>query len=193
MSARYNEGMPTSPKILARRGGARSRFLRVEELDLEFANGARRTYERVVNGGHGAAIIVALHDDDTVLLVREYSAGLQHYELGLPKGRLEPGESVVDGANRELMEEAGYGARELTVLGRLALAPAYMSHIANVVLARDLYPHRLPGDEPEELEVVPWRMSALHTLIAREDVTSARSIAALFMAREYLAGRYRPA
>ncbi len=193
MRAGYNAPMPKPPKILARRGDACSRFLRVEELDLEFANGARRTYERILNAGHGAAIIVPMRDDDTVLLVREYSAGLQHYELGLPKGRLEPGENAVDGANRELKEEVGCGARELTVLGRLALAPAYMSHVADVVMARALYPHRLPGDEPEELEVVPWRMSDLHTLIAREDVSSARSIAALFMAREYLAGRYRPA
>ena len=37
-----------------------------------------------------------------------------------------------------------------------------MSHL---VLARDLYPERLPGDEPEELEVVPWKLDALHELI----------------------------
>jgi ADP-ribose diphosphatase len=60
------------------------------------------------------------------------------------------------------------------------------------VLAQDLYPERLQGDEPEELEVVPWRMDELHLLLARDDVTEGRSIAALFMAREYLAGRYKP-
>ncbi len=43
------------------------------------------------------------------------------------------------------------------------------------------------GDEPEPLEVVPWRMSELSQLLAREDCTEARSIAALFMTREYLA------
>lgn len=185
--------MPKLPKILARRASTHSTFLRTEQLDLEFSNGVRRTYERILNAGRGAAIIVPMRDADTVLLIREYGAGLQHYELGLPKGRLDPGESAVEGANRELKEEAGYGARELTVLGRVSLAPAYMSHMTDVVLARDLYPERLPGDEPEEMEVVPWKMSELHTLIARDDVTEGRTMAALFMAREYLAGRYQPA
>jgi len=56
----------------------------------------------------------------------------------------------------------------------------------------NLYPEKLAGDEPEELEVVPWKMSQLHDLIACHDVSEGRSIAALFIAREYLAGRYRP-
>jgi ADP-ribose diphosphatase len=60
------------------------------------------------------------------------------------------------------------------------------------VLAQDLCEERLVGDEPEELEVVPWKLSELHTLLERSDVTEGRSIAALFIAREYLAGRFRP-
>ena len=39
--------------------------------------------------GLGAVIVVAMRDDDTVLLVKEYAVGLHHYELGLVKGRLE--------------------------------------------------------------------------------------------------------
>jgi ADP-ribose diphosphatase len=66
-----------------------------------------------------------------------------------------------------------------------------MTHMAHVVLAQDLYPERLQGDEPEELEVVPWKLADLHTLVSRDDVTEGRSIAALFMAREYLAGRLK--
>lgn len=184
--------MPTPPKILARRRTESSRFLKTEQVDLEFSNGERRTHERLLGSGLGAVIIVAMRDADTVLLVSEYGAGLDHYELGLPKGRLDAGESVVEGANRELKEEVGVGARMLTVLGDLSLAPAYMTHKTHVVLAQDLYEQRLPGDEPEPLQVVPWKLADLHLLLARDDVTEGRSIAALFMAREYLAGRYQP-
>jgi ADP-ribose diphosphatase len=161
----------------------------VEQLDLEFSNGVRRTYERMRGSGRGAVIVVPLLDRDTVLLVREYAAGLHSYELGLPKGRLERGEDVLEGANRELKEEVGYGARSLRLLSRLSLAPTYMSHMTHVVLAEDLYPERLPGDEPEELEVVPWKLDRLGELVQREDVTEGRSIAALFIARELLRGR----
>jgi ADP-ribose diphosphatase len=176
------------PKIHKREERPEKSLFRVEALDLEFANGERRIYERLISRGVGAVIIAAMPDPDTVLLVREYACGVHRYELGLPKGRLEPGESHVEGANRELQEEVGYAARELRVLGQLTLAPGYMTHATQVVLARDLYPSRLPGDEPETLEVVEWPMADLATLVEREDCTEGRTIAALYMARD-LAGR----
>ncbi|MEP7042212.1 MAG: ADP compounds hydrolase NudE [Dokdonella sp.] len=184
--------MPKAPIIHATRSIDVSRFLRAEQVDLEFSNGQKRTFERLRSSGLGAVIIVPMQDEDTVLLVREYAVGVDRYELGLPKGRLDRDETVEQGADRELKEEVGFGARELHILGRLSLSPAYMTAMTHVVLARDLYPQRLPGDEPEELEVVPWKLSELHRLLLLPDVTEGRSIAALFIAREYLAGRFRP-
>ncbi|HST44834.1 MAG TPA: ADP compounds hydrolase NudE [Luteimonas sp.] len=159
---------------------------RMERLDLEFANGERRHYERLHGRGHGAVAVVPMLDERTVLLVREYAAGVHRYELGLVKGRIDAGETPLQAADRELKEEAGYGARSLQVLRSLSLAPTYMSHQTHLVLARDLYPERLPGDEPEELEVVPWPLDALHELILREDFSEGRSIAALYIAREWM-------
>ena len=159
---------------------------RVEQLDLEFSNGERRRFQRMHGRGHGAVVVVPMLDDDTVLLVREYAAGMHRYELGLVKGRIDAGETPLQAADRELKEEAGYGARSLLALRELTLAPTYMSHAAHLVLARDLYPERLPGDEPEVLEQVPWKLDALHELILREDFSEGRSIAALFIAREWL-------
>lgn len=158
----------------------------VEDIDLEFGNGERRVFQRLRSRGHGAVAVVPLLDDDTVLLVREYAAGVHRYELGLVKGRIDEGETPLQAADRELKEEAGYGARRLDVLRSLSLSPVYMSHQTTLVLARDLYPERLPGDEPEELEVVPWKLDALHELILREDFSEGRSIAGLFIARDWL-------
>lgn len=174
------------PKVHARREREAGKMLRVEQIDLEFSNGQRRTYHRMKPSGLGAVIIVPMLDEDTVLLAREYAAGLHHYEIGLPKGRLEHGESIVEAAQREMKEEIGYGARDLVELTRLSLAPGYMTHVTHIVLARDLYPEKLEGDEPEELEVVPWPIADLRTLTAREDCTEGRTIAALYIARDYL-------
>ncbi|GIX34443.1 MAG: ADP compounds hydrolase NudE [Lysobacteraceae bacterium] len=164
----------------------------VERLDLEFSNGARRQYERMKPRGRGAVVVVPLRDAETVLLVREYACGVHRYELGLVKGRIDPGETPEQAADRELKEEAGFGARRLEVLRTLTLAPTYMSHQTHLVLATELYPERLPGDEPELPEVVPWRLDALHELMLREDVSEGRSLAALFIAREVLRQRARP-
>ena len=159
---------------------------RLEHLDLEFSNGERRRFERMVSRGHGAVVVVPMLDEETVLLVREYAAGVHRYELGLVKGRIDKGETALEAANRELQEEIGYGAHSLRELRALTLSPGYMGHVTQLVLARDLYPQRLPGDEPEEIEVVPWKLDALHELMLREDFSEGRSIAALFIAREWL-------
>lgn len=87
-------------------------------------------------------------------------------------------------ANRELMEEVGYGAKHLTYLTSLTIAPGHISHYTHVIIAQDLYEQRLLGDEPEEIEVVPWPLEKLSALFAREDCTEARSIAALLMVKE---------
>ncbi|NIM71150.1 MAG: ADP compounds hydrolase NudE [Xanthomonadales bacterium] len=179
--------MPKLPKIRGRRLLDPGRIFTIEQLDLEFPNGEQRSYERLRSRGLGAVIVVPMQDEHTVLLVREYAAGLHHYEIGLVKGRLEAGESVLEAAQRELQEEAGFAARELTELTCLSLAPGYMTHVTHVVLARELYPSRLPGDEPEELEVVPWPMARLDELTGRSDCTEGRTIAALYIARDYLA------
>ncbi len=178
--------MAELPKIHARRKQEPGKSFKIEKLDLEFSNGEKRTYERLCTHGLGAVIVVAMLDDETVLLVKEYAAGLHHYELGLVKGRLDAGETILEGAQRELKEEAGYGANSLVELTALSLAPGYMTHVTHVVLARDLYAEKLQGDEPEELEVVPWSITDLHTLVQRPDCTEGRSIAALYIARDHL-------
>jgi len=178
--------MAKLPKIHARREQDPGKLFKVERLDLEFSNGQKRTYERLRSKGLGAIIVVPMRDDDTVLLVSEYAAGLHHYELGLVKGRMEAGESVLEGAQRELKEEIGYGAHKLVELTALSLAPGYMTHVTHVVLARDLYPEKLEGDEPEELEIIPWPLADLHRLVQRPDCTEGRSIAALYIARDHL-------
>jgi len=183
MTERGKKQLPTVHDRSERAGG---KMLRVERVDLEFSNGQRRTYYRMKPRGLGAVIIVPMLDEKTVLLAREYAAGLHHYEIGLPKGRLEKGESIIEAAQREMKEEIGYGARDLVELTRLSLAPGYMTHITHIVLARDLYPEKLDGDEPEELEVVPWPIADLRSLTAREDCTEGRTIAALYIARDYL-------
>ncbi|MGD8643210.1 MAG: ADP compounds hydrolase NudE [Chromatiales bacterium] len=178
--------MPRKPRILDTTLVAESRLFRVEQLDLEFSNGTQVQYERLRSSGFGAVLIVPMPDPDTVLLIREYAAGTERYELGFPKGRVEADEDLLEAANREIMEETGYGARRLTLLTALTLAPGYLGHRTHIVLAEDLYERRLPGDEPEEIEVVPWRLDDMANLLAREDFTEARSIAALYLVRDRL-------
>lgn len=169
---------------------AETRQFRIESLHLEFSSGQFRDYERLARGNaRGAVLVVPMLDSETVLLVREYAAGLHRYELGLPKGKIDPGEDNLTAANRELKEEVGYGARVLRHLHTVSMAPAYLEHTIDIILAEQLYPERLMGDEPEELEVVPWSIHQIDELVANGECSEARSIAALFLAASHLRGR----
>ena len=176
--------MPKLPIIHQTQVVANSHLFQVEELHLEFSNGEQRVYERLVSKGDGAVLIVPMVDNETVLLIREYAAGTERYELGLPKGKVEAGEDLLEAANREIMEEVGHGARHIQLLKRVSLAPSYMGHHTNLLLARDLYPATAPGDEPEPLEVVPWKLSRLDELVAGNECTEGRSLLALYMVRD---------
>ncbi|WP_110649468.1 ADP compounds hydrolase NudE [Salinicola peritrichatus] len=178
--------LPTKPSILARRDLAASRLFAIEELELRFSNGAERTFERLKGKGQGAVMLVAMPDPDHVLLIREYAAGFDEYALTLPKGLVDPGEDIVTAANRELMEECGFGANRIEPLVELSLAPNYMNHRMHVMLASDLYEQRLEGDEPEPLIVETHAIDDITSLLAREDFHEARAVAALFIAREML-------
>ena len=175
------------PKINGQKQVAKSRLFAIEQLDLTFSNGEERQYERMVGSGNGAVMIVPMLDADTLLLVREYCAGTHSYELGFPKGLIDPGEQAIEAANRELKEEVGYGAKQLELLHKVAMAPAFFSGTMEIFIAQQLYPEKLEGDEPEPLVLVKWPLAQWQSLLEQPDFTEARSVAALLLLDKYLA------
>jgi len=178
--------MRKKPKILKIETIATTRVFNIERLDLEFSNGEKRQYERLKPPGNGAVLVIPMLDDDTVVMIYEYSGGTDRYELALTKGKIDAGETPLEAANRELIEEIGYGSNKLTFLKTMTLAPGYQSNITHIILAQDLYEASAEGDEPEPLEMVEHKLSNLEDLVYFDDLTEARSIAALYMAKEII-------
>ncbi|MHC6525990.1 MULTISPECIES: ADP compounds hydrolase NudE [unclassified Vibrio] len=175
-----------TPDILAKQAVAQSRLFTIESLDLRFSNGVERTYERMKPSGRNAVMMVPLTEQGDLLLVREYAAGTERYELGFPKGLIDPGETPQQAADRELKEEIGFGCRSLMPLKEVVLAPSYFSSRMTLFVARDLYPERLEGDEPEPLEIVRWPLAQAEELLTHLDFCEARSITALLLALRHL-------
>ncbi|HDY8066508.1 ADP-ribose diphosphatase [Vibrio vulnificus] len=170
------------PDILNRNVVAQSQLFSIESLELRFSNGEERIYERLKPSGKNAVMMVPVTEQGDLLLVREYAAGTERYELGFPKGLIDQGESAEQAADRELKEEIGFGAKQLTPLKQVVLAPSYFSSKMTLFLAQDLYPETLEGDEPEPLEVVRWPLAQAEELLHHLDFCESRSITALLLA-----------
>ena len=169
------------PQITARKVVATSRLFKVEQVDLTFSNGQTREFERMISSGRGAVMVIPLTSDNHILLIREYGAGTHSYQLGFPKGLIDPGETPIEAANRELQEEVGFKANELTPFKELATAPTFFDAKMHLIIAQGLSESRLEGDEPEPLEVVKWSLDNIDELLMQPDFCEARSVAGLLL------------
>ena len=170
------------PQVLSTKTLAETKIFKISGVHLRFSNGNECHFEKLDVHFPGAVMIVPMLDDETIILIREYATASGDYTLGFPKGAIDrEDDDVLKTANRELMEEAGYGANELVLLREMSLSPAYFDAKMHIVLAKDLYPKKLEGDEPEAIEVIQWKLKDIDALLTHPEFTESRSIAALLM------------
>lgn len=175
------------PKILAKRREKVSNFFTVEQLDLQFSNNKKMTYERLA-GGNGAIMAVPFDGKD-FYLTAEYACGFERYELGFVKGKIDKGEEPKFACDRELKEEIGFGAKNIkTLRNEITVAPGMIQLRMYTYLCTELYPMQLVGDEPEPIEIIKVSPKEAKELIFDVDspLTEARAIAALTLSMNKL-------
>lgn len=81
--------------------------------------------------------VIALTPEQEIILVEQYRYGIQEPTLEIPGGMVDPGEEPLEGAQRELLEETGYGSDQWTNLGKVSSNPAIMTNYTHTYLAED--------------------------------------------------------
>jgi len=161
-----------------------SPYFNIVDVEIEFTPNLTRHYEIIEK--NDTSMIVPINAKDEVILIREYFYAADERQIALPKGRIEKGQNALDAANRELQEEIGYKAGKLEKLGVLTISPGYYTQKTHVFLAQELTESRLPGDEDEEIEVLPMALERVEELIESGEIAEARVIAALYLAKKFL-------
>src|SRR3990167_6245396 len=169
------------PELLKKTILSKTRIFTVQDSLVRFSNGREQHYETILGKSQGAVMIIAMPDPETFLLIREYAAAHGNYFVGFPKGAMDGEEDPLHAANRELMEEVGFGAHSLTHLAKWSLSPAYFEATMDIVLAKKLYPQKLEGDEPEPLQVIPWKLNNIEGLLQHPEFHESRSVAAALL------------
>lgn len=141
------------------------------------SNGHESFREVVVHSG--GVVIVALKDNDKVLLVKQYRYPLKSVNLELPAGKLEIGEDPDFAAKRELEEETGYKAKEWKSLGYINTTPGICTEKLYLYFAKDL---TFVGEHPDEGEVIKcleYKLSDIHKMIISGEINDSKTICAL--------------
>lgn len=141
----------------------RDRWVEVALADVQLPTGQAYTYT-VLRRLPGAAV-VALNERGEVLVQQEYRYPLDAVIYQLPGGLVEPGESPLETARRELLEEAGYEAEEWEELGAVQDNPGLLDGVTTLFLARGVRP--AGTSRPDHAEFVTGEWHPLSWLRAR--------------------------
>ncbi len=133
----------------------------------------------------GSTGIVPLLEDGTVVMTLQYRHAVGEYLLEIPAGTMEPGESPLNCARRELEEETGFVAEEFTKLSEIHILPAYSDEKIHVYLARNLSLSKQNLDHDEIIEVVTHPLEEVIRMIADGRITDALTILAIQQASAF--------
>jgi ADP-ribose pyrophosphatase len=158
--------------------------LRLDEVELPDGNRAKR--ELVQHPG--AVALIPISNEGKIILVKQYRKSLNRTLIEIPAGRIEVGEDPKITALRELEEETGYGAREVTYIQSFATSPGFADEIIHLYLAENLYEIENPaaGDEDEFIELLEATIDEAEQMVAAGDIYDAKTAFAVIYAKHQL-------
>ncbi len=168
-----------APEVIASEDVYRGRIFTIT-LDTVREDG--REHRREVVRHPGSAAIVALHDDRTVSLVRQYRHPTVKYLLEIPAGSRDDFEPPEECAARELEEELGYVAGAWEKLSEFFVSPGFCGEKMWVYLATGLTETEASPEDDENLEVVRLPLARALEMISTNEIEDAKTIIGLMLA-----------
>ena len=155
---------------------------RVFNVTVDTVSEGEHTYKREVVHHTGSAVIIPVHDDGTVVLVRQYRHPAVRYLLEAPAGTLADRERPEVGAARELQEELGLTASRLEKLAEFFVSPGFLEEKMWVFLATDFSEGKQNLDEDEFLDLVRLPIAEALEMITSGEIQDAKTIIGLMLA-----------
>jgi len=116
--------------------------------------------------------IIALTPDSQVVLVRQYRFGTRRYELEIPGGAIEEGESPLVAGLRELREETGFAGDDGRIIGKVFPNPALQNNSCYTLLVENVEKVAAQQmDDMEDIEVLTLPLTEVDSLIRTEKIT----------------------
>jgi ADP-ribose pyrophosphatase len=139
----------------------------------------------------GAAAMVPMLNYQEVVLIKQYRHAIREFIWEIPAGTLDPDESPINCARRELIEEIGYSATDWHQLGTITPLPGCSDERIHIFLALDLKPAEQDLDDDEMINVYKMNLSETLQMILAGEISDGKTISGLFLAYHWL-NRKRP-
>jgi ADP-ribose pyrophosphatase len=143
----------------------------------------------------GSVVILAVDEtrsEPRVLLVRQYRHAAHQYLWELCAGRIDPGESELAGAKRELIEETGYTAARWKRILKFYASPGFVAETMSIYLARGLRPGTAQPEEDEVIEIKFFPLSTLVRMVMAGRIQDGKTISGVLWLSHELGRRKRP-
>lgn len=134
----------------------------------------------------GASAVVAIDEDNRIIMEKQFRYALNDYLLEIPAGKLDAGEDPLVCAKRELEEETGIVASEWISLGTIATSPGFCNEVIHLYVAKGLSKGEIHWDEDEYVEVERYTFDELLQRIKEEKIKDSKSLSTLLLAIPYL-------
>ena len=167
--------------VLASERVYEGRILNLRVDEIRTPTGVEAVREIVENGG--AVAMVALDDQQRVVLVRQYRHAVRSLVVEVPAGKLDGAEDPLEGAQRELREETGFRAGRFTRLGTFYPAPAWSTEFVYLYLAAELTPGPTHLEVDEVIELLYVSLAEAIDMIHSGSITDGKTMAALLLAQ----------
>lgn len=162
---------------------------RIIDLSVEtvtLPNGATAELEIITHPG--AAAVVPMKDETTVVMIRQYRHAVGGFIYEIPAGKLHPGEDPRECAVREVEEEIGYKVGNLGPLLSFFTTPGFTNEVIHIFLGKDLQPGTQDLGADEVLEVLEMPIDKAIALIKEGTIRDGKTIIGLQMAYLQLKG-----
>ena len=152
--------------------------------DIAEVNG-KESWREVVHHP-GASAVVAIDEDNRIIMEKQFRYALNDYLLEIPAGKLDAGEDPLVCAKRELEEETGIIASEWISLGTIATSPGFCNEVIHLYVAKGLSKGEIHWDEDEYVEVERYTFDELLQRINDETIKDSKTLSALLLAMPYI-------
>lgn len=157
----------------------------VEEDQVRLPNGHTTIYGVVTSRTHFVGI-VPLIDRSTVILIRQYRYIQDEVTWEIPSGGIEEEESPKQAAQRELRQEIGYEAQQLSLVNIMHSNKSIMRDKGYIYVAEGLSPAKATPDETEDIKIIAVPLQKAVAMVRNYEITDCVSIIGLLLAEDYL-------